>query len=78
MESYFNDNRGKEKGKAKLSLSEMLAVSGGTGETLGVSINDDCHKEPGTFKSLRNENVKTCKCRDCWHLKFNNGFYCDA
>ena len=61
--------------KVKLNLNEVLAISGGT---VGVSIDGDCCKKEGTFKSLRDEKVCTNKCKDCWHLKFNNGFYCDA
>ena len=67
------DVNGKE--GSRLDLNEILAVSGGA---VGVSIDDTCHKKKGTFKSLRNENICTNKCKDCWHLKFKDGFYCDA
>lgn len=59
----------------KLDINEILSVSGGV---IGVSIDDSCHKKCGTFKSLRNDNLCTNKCKDCWHLKFDDGFYCDA
>ena len=66
--------------KEKLELGSLAAISGGV---VGVSIGDVCCK-PGKFEVLKNkenewrQNDCPEKCQYCWHLKFNNGFYCDC
>ena len=60
--------------EGRLNLEEILSVSGGT---IGVGVNDKCHKK-GTFRSLGKGKNCSENCGNCWHLKFNNGFFCDA
>lgn len=67
--------------KEKLELSKLYAIAGGA--AVGVTSDGDCRK-PGQFKVLENkenewkENGCPEKCKYCWHLKFKNGFFCDA
>lgn len=62
-------------GKISLALSELLNISGGN--SVGVCTDDFCCKPEGTFEPLEGH-LCTNRCKDCWHLKHNGGFYCDA
>lgn len=67
--------------REKIGLNELNDVSGGT--SVEVSSDGICCK-PGCFKVLENkeddwrQNGSPEKCRYCWHLKYDNVFYCDT
>ena len=68
--------------KEKLKLNDLRSVSGGA--DVDVSLETTCCKPVGSFKVLETkvdewrQNGSPEKCKYCWHLKFNNGFYCDV
>ncbi len=67
--------------KEKLKLNDLGSVSGGA--SVDVCLETTCRKPIGSFKVLETkedewrQNNSPEKCKYCWHLKFNNGFYCD-
>lgn len=67
--------------KEKLELGKLSTVSGGS--LVDVDFNGICCK-PGSFKVLENkknewqQNGNQEKCKYCWHLKFDNSFFCDV
>ena len=67
--------------KEKIELGQLSGVSGGA--VVGVSSDGICCK-PGSFRVLESkesewqQNGCPEKCKYCWHLKYNNGFYCDV
>ena len=67
--------------KEKIKLGKLSGISGGM--IIDVNSNEVCCK-PGSFKVLENkenewrQNGCPEKCKYCWHLKYNNGFYCEV
>lgn len=57
-----------------LSEDEIDMVFGGS---IGVFPDEICHKK-GKFVPLNEFGDCAGTCRDCFNLKFNQGFYCDA
>ena len=65
-----------------LEMEQLHKVSGG--ETVGVFPGGGCRKPKGFFipiegkKNQWSAQGRPEKCEYCWHLKFKDGFYCDA
>lgn len=73
----LNISGGTSNANSKKSDSNLRKILANSGTPIGVSIDDTCHKGD-TFKPLYEDTKQTNKCRDCWYLKFSNGFYCDC
>lgn len=67
--------------KEKIEIGNLSGISGGA--IVNVSSDGICCKH-GSFKVLESkenewrQNGCPEKCKYCWHLKYDNGFYCDV
>ena len=67
--------------KEKIEIANLSGISGGA--IVNVSSDEICCK-PGSFKVLEGkenewrQNGCPEKCKYCWHLKYDRGFYCDV
>lgn len=68
--------------RERLELNDLSSVAGG----VAVDVNSEtrCVKPEGSFKILDYKEEEwlrdgaPSKCKYCWHLKFDNGFFCDV